>query len=85
MGITAENVARYARSERAEMEAPWRRATGGPMRRRSAGVFDAEIVPVNAVQETEALALFRRDEGIRPRHHGGKSWLSLPCFLRTGW
>ncbi len=49
-----------------------------------AGVFDAEIVPVNAVQEDGSTALFRRDEGIRPGTTAEKLAELKPCFLEDG-
>ena len=84
MGITAENVARRYGVSRAEMEAlaveSHRRAHAA----QEAGVFDAEIVPVNAVQEDGSTALFRRDEGIRPGTTAEKLAELKPCFLEDG-
>ena len=45
---------------------------------------DAEIVPVNAVQEDGSTALFRRDEGIRPGTTAEKLAELKPCFLEDG-
>ena len=84
MGLTAENVARRYGVTRQEMEAlaveSHRRAHAA----QEAGVFGAEIIPVNAGQEGGGTAVFRRDEGIRPGTSPEKLAELKPCFLEDG-
>lgn len=83
-GLTAELVAERYHVTRADMEAmaveSHRRAAAA----QEAGLFDGEIVPIEALQEDGSRVTVIRDEGVRPGTTAEKLATLKPCFKEDG-
>lgn len=83
-GLTAENVAEQYHVTREDMDAmaveSHRRAAAA----QEAGLFDEEIIPIEALQEDGSRVTVTRDEGVRPGTNVEKLATLKPCFKEGG-
>jgi len=83
-GLTAENVAEQYNVTREDMDAmaveSHRRAAAA----QAAGLFDEEIIPIEALQEDGSRVTVTADEGVRPGTTAEKLATLKPCFKEGG-
>lgn len=83
-GLTAELVAERCHVTREDMDAmaveSHRRAAAA----QEAGLFDEEIIPIEALQEDGSRVTITKDEGVRPGTTAEKLATLKPCFKEDG-
>lgn len=83
-GLTAELVAERYHVTRADMEAMAVESHRRAHAAQEAGLFDGEIIPIQAVQEDGSRVEIRKDEGVRPGTTPEKLAQLKPCFKEDG-
>ena len=84
MGITAENLVEQYQISRKEQDQFAFDSQQKASRAQQAGVFDAEIVPVEVPQRKGAPLIISQDEGIRPQTTIDKLAQLRPAFKKDG-
>ena len=83
-GLTAEIVAERYNVTRADMEAMAVESHRRAHEAQEAGLFDEEIIPIQALQEDGSRVTVTRDEGVRPGTSAEKLAAMKPCFKEDG-